>query len=183
MGLGDALSNKAENEHALRERQREFWEYDHYLEGEMSEMVQFYVDKGMSRPDAVEVVNLIAPHRAFFVDIMTIEELGLQLPNEDENPWKDGFVTFVSFVVFACLPLLVYAFLPLAFEVDNIFFAACFVTFFALFVLGGVKSLFSSKTWYRSGFEMSAIGGSVALIAYIIGAFTAKMTGGIELPP
>jgi VIT1/CCC1 family predicted Fe2+/Mn2+ transporter len=33
MGLGDALSTRAEQDHALQERQREFWEYDHYKQG------------------------------------------------------------------------------------------------------------------------------------------------------
>ena len=80
MGLGDALSAKAEAEHVFQERNREFWEYDHYLDGEIAEMVELYVQKGMSRQDAETVVNLMAPHRSFFVEIMTVEELGLTIP-------------------------------------------------------------------------------------------------------
>ena len=35
MGVGDALSSKAENEVAVRERAREVWEFENYPEGEI----------------------------------------------------------------------------------------------------------------------------------------------------
>jgi vacuolar iron transporter family protein len=46
MGVGDYVSAKAENDHALAERKREAWEYDNYKEGEVNEMVELYVKKG-----------------------------------------------------------------------------------------------------------------------------------------
>jgi len=79
MGLGDALSTQAEHEHILQERQREEWEYDNYKKGEVDEMIDLYVQRGMEYEDAKRVIELIAEHRSFFVDVMTVEELGLQL--------------------------------------------------------------------------------------------------------
>ena len=35
---------------------------------------------------------------------MMAEELELQVPDEDDNPWFDGGVTFCSFVVFGTIP-------------------------------------------------------------------------------
>jgi VIT1/CCC1 family predicted Fe2+/Mn2+ transporter len=46
MGVGDYVSAKAENDHALAERKREAWEYDNYKEGEVNEMVELSVKKG-----------------------------------------------------------------------------------------------------------------------------------------
>jgi VIT1/CCC1 family predicted Fe2+/Mn2+ transporter len=46
MGVGDSLSTKAENDHALAEKKREEWEYDNCREGEVKEMVDLYVEKG-----------------------------------------------------------------------------------------------------------------------------------------
>jgi VIT1/CCC1 family predicted Fe2+/Mn2+ transporter len=173
MGLGDALSAKAEQEHVLQERQREFWEYDKYLEGEIAEMIALYMEKGMSREDAETVVNLIAPHRAFFVDIMTVEELGLQLPDPDDNPWKDGLVTFTSFVFFSSIPLLGYCVLPFTHLTSHqLLVGASLITLCTLFLLGAIKSMFSPKTWLRSGLEMVGIGSLVALLAYWVAAFS-----------
>ena len=180
MGLGDTLSAKAEIEHVLHERNREFWEYDHYLEGEIAEMIELYVARGMSREDAETVIKLMAPHRSFFVEIMTVEELGLSIPDEDDNPWKDGFVTLTSFVVFGTVPLLGFSIIPLLvphITDHELFVAALALTIMALFVLGAIKSMFSAKTALRSGFEMVAIGLFVASVAYYIGKVTDEWVG------
>lgn len=115
MGAGDAMSTKAENDYIMAEKKREEWcvaanpftnrhpraanarpgrctcrEFDNSPEGEIEEMVDLYVSKGMSREDAQVVIERMAKYRDFFVDVMMIEELELQVPGEDDNPWKDG---------------------------------------------------------------------------------------------
>lgn len=176
MGVGDALSSKAETEHIIQERNREFWEYDHYLEGEMEEMVSLYTKRGMDRADAEQVVKLMAPHRAFFVDIMTVEQLGLAIPDADDNPWKDGFVTFCSFVVFGTVPLLGHC---LQFmrtgngpATQALFLTSLVLSGLTLFMLGAIKSNFSQKSVWRSGMEMIVIGALVAGTAFQIGKQT-----------
>lgn len=184
MGLGDALSEKAEAEHVIQERNREFWEYDHYQEGEIAEMIELYVSKGMTKSDAETIVHLMAPHRAFFVDLMTIEELGLNLPDMDSNPWKDGFVTFASFVVFGTVPLLGFCVFPFLFphiSSHSLFVIACMLTVCTLALLGAVKSMFSSKTAFRSALEMVSVGSLIAILAYFIGEATNEWVG-IEPP-
>ena len=177
MGLGDALSSKAEHEHIFMERQREYWEYDSYPEGEIREMIDLYVAKGMSKSDAETVITLMSQHRDFFVDVMMVEELGLQVPDEEEmlTPWKDGLVTFTSFIFFGFFPLLTYCVFPFAFPSLNssqLFVIASICSLLTLFLLGAVKSVFSTKSWFRSGVEMMIIGALVAAIAYGIGALT-----------
>ena len=44
-----------------------------------------------------------------FIDLMTKEQLEIQEPGEDDNPWFDGFVAFSAFVFFGASPLLSYA--------------------------------------------------------------------------
>jgi VIT1/CCC1 family predicted Fe2+/Mn2+ transporter len=151
----------------------------------MEEMVELYVHRGMSQEDAQHVVELIADHRAFFVDVMTVEELGLQLPGEDNNPWKDGLVTFVSFVLFAIIPLLGYSIFPLlspGMSPQALYRAACVVTAFTLFLLGSVAACFSPKPWYRGGLEMMAVGLVVSVLAFGIGGAAESMLGTSDNP-
>ena len=52
MGLGDALSSKAEAEYILSERDREEWELEHNKEGEIEEMIDIYTERGLPEHEA-----------------------------------------------------------------------------------------------------------------------------------
>lgn len=60
MGVGDALSTKAENEYIMRERRREEWGLENDKEGEIREMVELFVNKGMARADATDIMTKFA---------------------------------------------------------------------------------------------------------------------------
>jgi len=87
MGVGEFLSTKAHNEWVLQERGREKWEVENYLEGEIEEMIDIFIEKGMSKEDASLFINIIAKYPEQFVDFMMTEELGLELP-EDDHVWE-----------------------------------------------------------------------------------------------
>jgi vacuolar iron transporter family protein len=171
MGVGDALSTKSENEYILMEKAREKWELDNHPEGEIEEMIDLYVNKGMTKDDATEVINRMAKYPDFFVNVMMAEELELQVPDDDDNPWIDGAVTFGSFVFFGTIPLLGYlCFYAAGFSPQILFIIACCITALALFGLGVVKSRITKQLWYKSGFEVLGLGGGAACIAYLVGA-------------
>merc|ERR1712196_608114 len=75
MGVGDALSSMAEAQYVKQERARELWETQNYKQGEIDEMVQLYVSKGLPQEEAETVINIMAEHTEFFVDVMMVEEL------------------------------------------------------------------------------------------------------------
>ena len=109
MGLGDAISERAEQTHIRGERDRERWEMTNFPEGEVAEMVEIYKEKGFSESEARAVLGAMTAKPAYtdyFVDHMMAQELGHLVPADDENPWFDGFVTFCSFMVFGIIPLL-----------------------------------------------------------------------------
>lgn len=170
MGVGDALSTKAENERILKEREREAWEMNNYREGEIQEMVELYEERGMSRKDAEIAIRLMAKYEDFFVNVMMVEELGLQVPDEDENPWFDGFITFCSFVFFGIFPLLGYViFASFNLELASLFGISCGLTGVMLFLLGVFKSRFTGQTWWLSGLEILLLGGVTAAVSFLIG--------------
>ena len=176
MGVGEFLSTKAENEWILSERKREAWEMENYPEGEIEEMVDIYVERGMDRADAVQVITTMSKYKDFFVDVMMAEELQLQVPEEDHEmeAMKEGVVMFCSFAIFGAMPLLGYAIFPASFphwNEQDLFAAACVITGAVLFLMGCVKSLFSTSRWYLCGLETLLLGGACATVAYTLGQF------------
>lgn len=116
MGVGDAISTFSYHEHVSHERQRECWEFENFPEGEIEEMVDLYEEKGLPRHKAKVVVETMAKYKDFFIDIMVAEELTLRIPHPSENPIKEGFVTFLSFIGFGSIPLICYIVILSAFE-------------------------------------------------------------------
>jgi vacuolar iron transporter family protein len=92
MGVGEFLSSKANNEWILSEKKREEWEMENYREGEIQEMIDIYVEKGMSYDDAKLVIETMAKYDEFFVDVMMQQELELQVPDENhvQESIKEG---------------------------------------------------------------------------------------------
>jgi len=179
MGFGDALSSKAENEYILSEKKREEWEFDNYKEGEIKEMVKLYQERGMNAEDAECVILKMAKYRDFFVDVMMKEELELQVPGEDDNPWKSGAVTFLAFLAFGMVPLLVYAAAGTSSGVaDSTLFAiSCGLTMCTFVVLGVVKAYIAGQNLIRGGAEILAMGTFTAGIAYSLGLFVHDALG------
>ncbi len=182
MGVGEFLSSKAHNEWVLSERKREEWELKNYPEGEIREMIDIYEERGMDRADAEDVINKMAKYPDFFVDIMMAEELQLQVPDPDHlcDSMKEGLVMFSAFALFGAMPLLGYVVIPAVdptLPEEVLFYAACGVTGLVLFIMGCVKSMFSSSNWFVSGLETLLLGGACATVAYVVGQIVEEKTG------
>jgi VIT1/CCC1 family predicted Fe2+/Mn2+ transporter len=174
MGVGEFLSSKAENEWILSERDREEWEMENYPQGEAQEMIDLYVEGGMSREDAELCITTMAKYKDFFVNHMMNMELQLQVPSDNhvQESMKEGFVMFCSFAFFGALPLLGYVLIPTLFPNSDefmLFVSACCITGIVLFLMGSVKSFFSKQKWYCAGIETLLLGGTCATVAYTIG--------------
>ena len=53
-----------------------------------------------------DVVRKMAKYDGFFVNVMMVEELGLQVPDPDDDIVKEGVIMFLSFAGFGAMPLL-----------------------------------------------------------------------------
>jgi VIT1/CCC1 family predicted Fe2+/Mn2+ transporter len=174
MAIGDYLSTKSEQEYERAERQREQWEIEHYPEGEKKELIELYVDKGLSPQDAQTIVDILAKNEKAWIDVMMVEELGIL--GSDESPLNNALVTFFSFALFGFVPILAYVAALFVPSLQGATFAiACVSTGVTLFALGAMKSRLTGRNWFKSGLEMLLVGGIAAAAAYAVGA----LLGGI----
>lgn len=143
MGHGDYFSEKAEQDYVMTQYKREKWEMDNYLEGEISEMVDLYKEKyDIEETAARDLLTTISRYPKLFLDHMMVVELELMPPDQSANPLKNGIVTFLSFVGFGFIPLIVYRFL-------DSFYWACGATVVALAGLGWLRASFTrtNRLW------------------------------------
>eukprot|EP00629_Pelagomonadales_sp_RCC1024_P003762 CAMPEP_0119262592 /NCGR_PEP_ID=MMETSP1329-20130426/2257_1 /TAXON_ID=114041 /ORGANISM="Genus nov. species nov., Strain RCC1024" /LENGTH=268 /DNA_ID=CAMNT_0007262245 /DNA_START=179 /DNA_END=982 /DNA_ORIENTATION=- len=171
MGVGEYLSSKSDTEYARLEKSREEWELRNHPEGEVEEMVDLYVGRGMARDDATKVMETMAKYPGLFVDMMMVEELGLEVPSDDANweSFRDGCLMFCAFVAFGSMPLVGYVVVPRLLgetEEHQLFLAACAVTGTTLFLLGAAKASFVAGNPVRLGSETLALGATCAAVAY-----------------
>ena len=59
MGVGDAVSEAAEEAYIRDERKREAWEMTNNPEGEVAEMVAIYQQKGFTKEEATRIMELM----------------------------------------------------------------------------------------------------------------------------
>lgn len=182
MGTGDAMSTQAELDLSKSERRRERLEMQQNLHGEMNEMINMYVQKGIKRNDAETIVHTLSKYPNQFLDSMMSEELGMPPSHHlvETTPIKSGLVTMTSFMIFGSVPLLPYliALIPWFsdFFTDQIqLWSAIVMTIITLFILGVVKGKVSAvKNIWWSGFQMAANGTLAAVIGFIIGNLLSK---------
>jgi len=167
MGVGDYISDRAENDYAQAEQKREEWEYENYPQGEIDEMIEIYQKKGLNLNEAKELVTILSHNKKNFIDTMMVEELGLIPPDPDDSPFKSGLVTFASFVFFGLIPMLPYIIgVALGSPFMNLFIAACLLTAFTQFALGAITSRFTIISWWKGGLYMLLVGIVASGVSY-----------------
>merc|ERR1719473_2557038 len=125
---------------------------------------------GGARAGAEVIIKRYAKYPDLFVELMMNFELGLEVPDEDDNPWVNGLVTFSSFVFFGSFPLLVYVIFGNSSFTENDLFTMSFVVAGVMFfVLGTLKTQFTQQKWWKGGIEIFCMGSSCAAVSYGVG--------------
>ena len=109
LGYAICTAYACERTFQSRERQREAWELENFPEGETLEMVDLYVLRGMSRPDAQQVVDILAKYPETLVDVMMVEELGysrVPIPSTGQTLLRGSLPAALGASMCTVLPLL-----------------------------------------------------------------------------
>ncbi|TWU67254.1 MULTISPECIES: VIT1/CCC1 transporter family protein [Crateriforma] len=174
--IGDGFSMAASNymgtrvEGQLRDRARirEGLEIDAYPDGEREEIRQIYAQKGFTGNDLDRAVDVITSDRQRWIDTMVAEEMGISLTYR--SPWIAGLTTMVAFLIVGLIPLLPFVAVWLTpLELSAPYVVSSVMTGCAFFLVGAIKSRFVEQWWVWSGLETLVLGGSAAVLAYIVG--------------
>ena len=131
-------------------------------EGEREEVRQIYAEKGFAGAELERVVELITSDKERWVETMLTEEYGL--PREIRSAWVAGAMTFAAFLICGLLPLL-----PFIFGAADSFLYSIVLTGAVFFLIGSVKSRWSTDSWWSSGLTTFLVGGAAATLAFFAG--------------
>jgi len=97
---------------------------------------------------------------------------GQKAPPDEPHPLEKGFAMLVAFTLFGSMPLLGFVLTALLSQGSAYSFQLSIViTAITLFALGAVKTTFGFGVWWKSGLEVTGIGGAAACVAF----FTAQV--------
>ncbi len=139
-----------------------------YPEGEKEEMRQIYRTKGFEGEDLEKMVDIASSSKDHWLDFMMVEEYGLALIQR--SPLVAAIATFMAFVVCGFVPLI-----PFILGLPASPLLATIMTGIVFFLIGSLKSKWSTQHWSLSGFETLAIGLIAAGMAYAIGDLLGRL--------
>merc|ERR1711915_28851 len=178
MGFGDFLSSSTERDLAASKRDVTNWDVCNNLHTQVIELVNTYESLGMDNNDAKMVVEIFAKYRDILVDQMMATQKGILPPDESGSAWKSGVVTFISFLLFGCTPLLSFiVLLPVTHSDFLKFCGACVLSAVALLLLGIAKAKISGQSYVLSALMALSNGGIAAAAAYSIGWLLRHVAG------
>jgi VIT1/CCC1 family predicted Fe2+/Mn2+ transporter len=164
MGSGAYLAAKSEREiyEAEVAREREAIQMN---PSEARELLSLYYQvKGLPEEDSARVVEHLANDPDLLLKALAAERL-----NTSEEGLKVPIVSAVSgalsTAVGATIPIIPFFFMS---GVSAIL-AAAVISLLAHFAVGAAKSLITVRSWWASGFEMTAVGAVEGAVTYAIG--------------
>ncbi|GAA0187536.1 hypothetical protein LIER_34824 [Lithospermum erythrorhizon] len=178
MGFGDYVSSKSEKDVATRERRVIEWDVTNQRNPQVRELLQQYQALGMDESDANTVVSIFSKYKDILIDEKMVNEKATLPPDESEKPWKNGLVTFVSFLAFGCAPLLAFIVLHPFTKNDTLkFIGACVLSALALALLGIARAKIAGQNYAFSAVITVFNGVIAGAAAYFLGWALRNITG------
>lgn len=167
MSLGSFLSIRADQDVYGNEKKKEQHEIIHSPQSEFQETVEILKRKNFAEADAEAIATLYKKNKAYWTEFMMTDELEMTNP-ENEKPVFIALATLSAFVFFGFIPLIPYV---LKLNTSNLFEISVLSTGTALVLLGIFRALVARQRSVRGVIETLLVGGSSALVAYLVGSF------------
>jgi len=164
MAAGEYVSVRAQREVFEQQIAIEKEELEVSPREEEEELALIYQAKGIPEHEASRLAKRIIQNPKTAIDTLAREELGLD-PTGLGSPWSATISSFIAFVLGAFVPVMPY----LLTSGTKAWIASASLSFCALFTVGAVLSIFTSRGPLRSGARMLGIGLLVSAITYSVG--------------
>ncbi|HEY3263009.1 MAG TPA: VIT1/CCC1 transporter family protein [Pseudonocardiaceae bacterium] len=162
MALGEFASVSAQNQQVRAEAAVERAEIERHPRAEQAELVQMYMEMGLSRQTAERVAEEVHQDDDLAVRVHLTQELGVD-PDEQPSQWVAAASSFLCFAVGALFPLV-----PYLLGFDSLA-AGLAVGGAGLFAAGAVTSRFTAKPWWLSGLRQLGLGAIAATATFLVG--------------
>lgn len=165
MATGAFLAERSESEVAAANVARERQEIVEHPEEEKEEVSLFYQLKGIDKELADRLAEQLAANPDAILKVHGPEELGGL--DSQGHPVQSAVAAGISTFVGAMVPVLPFFWL----HGTPAVITAAIVSLIAHFLVGASKALFTLRTWWSAGLEMTVAGIIVGSITYAIGLF------------
>jgi len=163
MATGAFLAERSEAEVVAANVAQERREIEEQPEEEKDEMSLFYQLKGLDATLANELAAKLAENPEAMLKVLATEELGGT--EAGGNAVQSAIAAGVSTFMGAMVPVIPFFFL----RGTTAVVVAAVVSLIAHFLVGAAKSLFTLRTWWAAGLEMTAAGVIVGAVTYALG--------------
>ncbi|MFQ5683307.1 MAG: VIT1/CCC1 transporter family protein [Candidatus Binatia bacterium] len=173
MGAGEYISMRAQRESFEQQIAMEKQELEMAPEEEEEELSLIYQAKGVPEKEASALAHRIIQDPKTAVDTLAREELGLD-PSELGSPWRAALSSFWAFVSGAFVPVVPYLVASGTIAIIGSASLSCL----ALFGVGALVSVFSSRGPWISGVRMLGIGILASAVTFSVGWLVGISTAG-----
>lgn len=171
MGLGNFLSVRSEKDIYGVVRKREQVGIQENVDAHLEQTVVLLQERGFSLEDSKVLANTYVHNEDYWLDFLMHHKREFSDPR-GENEVFTGLATFLSFMFFGAIPLLPFI-LQESGDPGVTFVYSSIGTFFALVALGILKWRVIGSRLRDAMFEVVAVGGTAAVLAYLVGTFFA----------
>jgi VIT1/CCC1 family predicted Fe2+/Mn2+ transporter/rubrerythrin len=171
MATGAFLASRSEAEVVAANVAQERREIEEHPEEEKAELSLLYQLKGLDAAFADQLAAKLAENPDAMLKVLATEELGST--EAGGNAVQSALAAGVSTFIGAMVPVIPFFFL----RGTTAVLVAAIVSLIAHFLVGAAKSLFTLRTWWSAGLEMTLAGVIVGGATYVLG-LVLKVSGG-----
>jgi vacuolar iron transporter family protein len=162
MGLGGYLAAKNDADHYLSELKREQREVEEIPDEEAREVLEVFETYGLTRVEAVPIVNSLRQRPKQWIDFMMRFELGLEEP-DPKRAVRSASTIACAYIAGGLIPLAPYMLMVSA---SSALMVSVVATIVALALFGAVKGHYSGMPMASSALRTAFIGGLAAAAAF-----------------
>jgi vacuolar iron transporter family protein len=163
MATGAFLAERSEAEVAAANVERERQEIAEHPEEEQEELSLFYQLKGIDEATADAMAAQLAKQPDAMLRALAAEEFGIT--GDRGDPKQAAVAAGISTGLGAMVPVI-----PFIFTTGTVaIVTAAVISLIAHFLVGAAKSLFTLRTWWSAGLEMTLAGVIVGGATYLVG--------------